>query len=370
MTESSPRSQSLAPWTTSTHRHTEVFPEPKPKVARYRTSEGKKTMERDQALEKRILDAGSYLETAESASENTIYPADEVLWAGKTQYVGELVIMSNSVHGKVLLTDGELQSSTSDEKIYHEHLVHPTVLLHRRLFGSPKTPLKVLVLGGGEGATVRELLKYSKDEEIGEIVWNDIDKGLVDLCIEHLGYGEGKYYDEIYDLGQGGRVERVYKDANTFLPELILENKKFDIVVNDLPDPGEKITELTGLYSAKFFADMHSVLKESGVIVTHAGPTKPKHFEVADFLKEGLASAGFCSQFMMGLVPIPSFQSEWGYIYGAKFPSHEENSAGLTFDAAAWKINEPGVLPKDLEIIDSSALTRFFSIPKYYFGVW
>ena len=51
-------------------------------------------MERDQALEKRILDAGSYLETAESASENTIYPADEVLWAGKTQYVSELVIMS------------------------------------------------------------------------------------------------------------------------------------------------------------------------------------------------------------------------------------------------------------------------------------
>jgi spermidine synthase len=326
-------------------------------------------MERDEELEKRILAAAEYLETADSASEKTVYPVDEVLWAGKTQYVSELVLMSNSEHGKVLLTDGELQSSTSDEKIYHEHLIHPTMLLYRTLFGlSPiKEPLRVLVLGGGEGATVRELLKYTK-EQVGEIVWNDIDKGLVDLCLEHLGYGEGKYYNEIYGIGQqgAGRVQRVYEDANTFLPELIEANRKFDIVINDLPDPGEKITELTGLYSAKFFADMHAVLNDRGVIVTHAGPTKPKRFEVADFLKDGLTSAGFCSHFIMGLVPIPSFQSEWGYIYGAKFPQGKEKA--LAFDTDAWKVTEAGVLPQDLEIIDSSALTRFFSIPNYYFS--
>lgn len=327
-------------------------------------------MERDQKLEESIRERGTYLETADSATESTVYPVDEVLWAGKSAFVEEMVLAKSGPYGRMLFTDGELQSVSADETIYHEHLVHPSVLMHRFLFEeNPSEPLSVLVLGGGEGATVRELLKYPSSI-IGKVVWNDIDNTLVDLCQEHLGYGDGKYFDEIYNVGgPGGRVERVYKDANTYLPDLVKDNQRFDIVVNDLPDPGEKITALTGLYSSKFFADMHAVLKDHGVIVTHAGPTKPNQFQVADFLKKGLENAGFSSQFLIGLVPIPSFQSEWGYIYGAKFSSQQQQqqSTKLEYNSATWKVNDEGMLPQDLNIIDDSALSRFFAIPNYYF---
>ena len=110
---------------------------------------------------------------------------------------------------------------------------------------------------------------------------------------------------------------------------------------------------------------MHAVLKDRGVIVTHAGPSKPKKFEVADFLRTGLANAGFASSFLMGLVPIPSFQSEWGYIFGAKFSSQHRQTA-LEYNSKLWKIEEDSILPEDLEIIDETALSRFFTIPKYY----
>jgi spermidine synthase len=319
-------------------------------------------MQRDTTLEKSIAEKASFLETAESATERTEYPVDKVLWAGKTEFVSELLLVENKTQGKMLITDGELQSSTSDEKIYHEHLIHPTVLFYKSLFSNGE-PLRVLVLGAGEGATVRELLKYSS---VGYVLWNDIDKDLVDLCEEHLGYNEGKYNDEVYAVNQErtSRVKRIYEDANTLLPKLIEQGEKFDIVINDLPDPGEGIRELTGLYSVKFFDDMYQVLKESGVIVTHAGPTSFQDFEVISFLRDGLQKAGMCSASLLGLVPIPSFQSEWGYIYFAK-GSDNDLEGKIKYNSDSWKVE--ATLPPDCDIVDVTALDRFFAVPNYYF---
>ena len=309
------------------------------------------SIEVDLGLARRIEEEGKIIEDAESASEATIYPVDKVLFAGKTKFVEELLICENKTQGKFLCTDSELQSTTSDEAIYHEHLIHPTVCLHKH--SNESKAMRVLVLGAGEGATIRELLKY---DSVTKVLWNDIDEGLVDLCKEHMKMCEGKYYEEVYGKG---RVERLFEDANTLLPSL--EAESFDIIVNDLPDPGEKITEMTGLYSAKFFADMYRVLAPGGVVVTHAGPCAPGKMGVKAFLEEGLSGAGFASPAVLGLVPIPSFQSEWGYLYASK------GDSGLK-EAVQGPLQEkaPELLPQDISIVDGPTLQRFFLIPPYY----
>jgi spermidine synthase len=305
-------------------------------------------------LVQKITDAGEIIEQADSASERTIYPVSAVLFAGETKFVRELLILKNKTQGIFLCTDSELQSATSDEAIYHEHLIHPTVLLHKH-FSSGTQSVRVLVLGAGEGATIRELLKY---ETVTKVVWNDIDEGLVDLCKEHMQLCKGKYHEEVY--GEG-RVERLFEDANTLLPRL--EAESFDIIVNDLPDPEESMIAATGLYSAKFFADMYRVLAPGGVVVTHAGPCAPNKMGVRQFLEEGLSGAGFTSPTVLGLVPIPSFQSEWGYLFACKGDVDLKKAVQM---GSSFFEKTTDLLPKDISIVDAVCLQRFFMIPSYY----
>lgn len=316
----------------------------------------------DIELKDRLIAAKSYHETAQSASVSTNYPLTEVFWAGATKFVGELVIAANEEQGLMLFTDGELQSSQSDERIYHEFAVHPTILLHRHLFGDADKPLKVLVLGGGEGATVRELVKYSS-EHIGEVIWNDIDKDLCDLCDKFIGYSAGYMQEEVtlYDSGDSKkRVKIMYEDANALLKEECHQGR-YDVIINDLPDPGENDE---GLYSPEFFADLYKCCAEKSVIVSHAGPVSPTHMQVKNFLKDNLCKAGFEEEIKFGLVAIPSFQSEWGYVYSYKTPTPIHAIGDINYASALEKHGPPAA---SLHIVDQHSLRRFFDIPPYYF---
>jgi spermidine synthase len=102
-------------------------------------------MQRNPELEQSIRDAKFYLEEAQSACVTSNYPIDSVAWAGRTTYCSELVIAKNEEYGNMLITDKELQSTQVDEVIYHEHLVHPSILAYRTLYGDK--PLRILVLG-------------------------------------------------------------------------------------------------------------------------------------------------------------------------------------------------------------------------------
>ena len=86
-------------------------------------------------------------------------------------------IMETVSYGKVLVLDGRIQSSQADEFIYHEALVHPGML------ATAAPPQSGLVSGGGEGATVREILKYPS---IRRAVMVDIDAEVVEICKKHL----------------------------------------------------------------------------------------------------------------------------------------------------------------------------------------
>ena len=227
-----------------------------------------------------------FQEVSESDTQ-TSYPLIKTVWQGHT-VCSDVVIAESPTYGRMLFLDGEIQSAAADEAIYHESLVHPVM--------ASLQAKRVLVVGGGEGATVREVLKWP----VTSVVWVDIDGQLVDLCKEHLRWAPNVYTDP--------RVRFMAADIKDVLGSIGL----FDAIILDLPDPdGDGY-----LYSVQFWKDIQNVLKPDGRIVSHAGPVRPfgnigagiQHIWKSSH-KAGIESwvSGFYQ------VTIPSFQGSWGF---------------------------------------------------------
>ena len=295
-------------------------------------------------LEDKLEAAGFYEETSTSSEVTSKYPIEAVLWAGSTPFCKEVLIAKSAEFGRMLFTDGELQSTEGDEAIYHEHLVHPAVATYKTLYGDK--PLRVCVLGAGEGATCRELLKWPVSI-VKEVVWNDIDQSLVTLCRDYLGYCPNKI-NEIFYPNQ--RVIYLNLDANKLLKDETLP--LFDIVICDLPDPEEAAAE--GLYSSVFWNDMFARMSPNSVVITHCGPVAPVSVDgmaLAFSVRDAMITAGFAEP-RLGKVAIPSFQSEWGFLVATKGEAVPDLAADF--------------LPDGCRILDTDAAAAFFRIPAYY----
>jgi len=301
-------------------------------------------MERNYGLEEKINAEEFYEETSTSSEVTSKYPLVAVMWAGSTDFCSKVVIAKSEEYGRMLFTDGELQSTEGDEAIYHEHLVHPALLTYKTLYGGK--PLLVCVLGAGEGATCRELLRWPVST-VKEVVWNDIDQSLVTLCRDYLGYCPDKI-NEIFYPNQ--RVIYLNQDANKLLKDESLP--LFDIVICDLPDP--ELSAAEGLYSPVFWKDMYARMSPNSVVITHCGPVAPVSVDgmaLAYSVRDAMVAAGFAEP-RLGKVAIPSFQSEWGFIVGTKAEAVPDLAADL--------------LPEGCRILDADALAAFFRIPAYY----
>ena len=173
-----------------------------------------------------------------------------VLAYQKTAYQ-EMYIVETGAYGKGLVLDGKWQSCTGDEFIYHEVLVHPAAIAHQ----NPRT---ALVLGGGEGATIRELLRWKTIEKVMMI---DIDGEVVAACKKHLPEMHQGAFDD-------PRVELVIGDA---LQVLDTTEKTWDIIISDLSDPIEEGPSFA-LFTKEYFAKLKKVLEPNGYVVIQAGP--------------------------------------------------------------------------------------------------
>ena len=169
----------------------------------------------------------------------------------KTRYQ-EVQILELYEYGRALVLDGYIQSTENDEFIYHESLVHPVTVTHPH-------PRKALIVGGGEGATLREILKHSS---IDEAVMVDIDGELIEFAKKYLDFmHQGSFSDP--------RSKLIIEDGYKYVKE-IAPRKYFDVVVLDLTDPyGPEISRK--LYSKEFYAMVKSVMKDDGIMVTQAG---------------------------------------------------------------------------------------------------
>jgi spermidine synthase len=163
-------------------------------------------------------------------------------------------IMETAAYGKVLVLDGRMQSSQADEFIYHEALVHPGLLM----LDAP--PSSALVIGGGEGATVREILRYPS---IRRVVMVDIDAEVVELCKRHLPeMHQGAFEDP--------RTEFRAEDARGYLERT---PDRFDLIVVDLVEPLDEGPACL-LFTREFYQLVRDRLTPSGAMTMQAGMTK------------------------------------------------------------------------------------------------
>ncbi|MFA4641406.1 spermidine synthase [Pyrococcus kukulkanii] len=177
-------------------------------------------------------------------------PLNKIYFYGKTKYQTVLIAHSPLIK-HFLVLDGKIQSSEIDEFIYHEALVHPAMITH-------PNPEKILLLGGGEGSPVKEILKHPS---VKHVDWVDIDGELVELCRKYLPYSW---------KGNDPRVSFYAMDGFEFIEMAIEEGRKYDIVIFDLVDASEDIEIANHLYSKETSEKVYEILKEDGIFVQMA----------------------------------------------------------------------------------------------------
>ena len=288
------------------------------------------------------LTNGKFVESACSSDTHSIYTLGKCHWAGKTPFC-DAVIAESPVYGNVLFIDNELQSASADEAIYHEHLVHPVMTAMAQFQNK-----KVLIVGGGEGATAREVLKWPV-EQVSEVYWIDIDGDLVDMCRRHLRWADDSVYND-------KRLHFHAMDIRLFLERF---KSQFDIIILDLPDPdvdtlmaAESITDDDyTLYGKRFWYSIQHHLVPNGAVVSHVGPISPGADESArrsglKWVRESAINAGLGEGYPYH-VCIPSFQGEWGFWMSVR--PHESPN-----------------FPNGLRVMDSAVLNYAFTWPKYW----
>ena len=172
------------------------------------------------------------------------YRCNKLLVRKKSKYQ-TIELFNNPSFNKILMLDGDIQVSTKDEGLYHEYLTHPVIRAHPH-------PRSVLILGGGDGGCLREIVKY---KYLNKIVLVDIDKCVIDLSIKYLPEINNNSFND-------SRVEIVFSDAAKYLGK-----SKFDIIISDLTAPiGPSVTAYKTL-SKKLFGS----LNEKGFISIHSG---------------------------------------------------------------------------------------------------
>jgi spermidine synthase len=235
-------------------------------------------------------------------SESLTY-ADTIIYSKSTPY--QRIILTKK--GKVLrlFLNGNLQFSSDDEYRYHEALVHPG------LQALPNAH-HVLVMGGGDGLAVREILKYPNIQSVTLV---DLDKGMTGLF---------KSNRMLLNLNKSSllspKVKVINADAFTWLRQ---DKTKFDFMVIDFPDPSNY--SVGKLYTNSFYKLAKGVLAPGGIMVIQATSpyVAPKSFWTVDTT---LRSVG------LHTIPyhnyVPSF-GEWGYIMATENPVYKKPAAFL-----------------------------------------
>lgn len=164
------------------------------------------------------------------------------LFSGQSDFQ-KVEIFESTKHGRVLLNDGCFMLCERDERIYHEMMAHVPLSVH-------PNPRKVLIIGGGDGGTAREVLRHPSVEKCTLV---EIDKMVVDACREFIP-STAKVFDD-------PRMETRIEDGLAFAKKA---QEKFDVILVDSTDPSGPALSL---FDHQFYADLTQRLTDNGIIV-------------------------------------------------------------------------------------------------------
>lgn len=160
----------------------------------------------------------------------------------------DLVIFDTPRFGRALALDGIVQLTESDEFYYHEMIAHVPLLAHGRA-------RRVLVIGGGDGGAIREVLRH----EVDEVVMVELDPHVVEACREHLpAVNAGAFEDP--------RLELRFEDGVAYVAQC---DRQFDVILVDSTDPVPGPGEV--LFGEPFYRDCKRILAPGGIVVSQLG---------------------------------------------------------------------------------------------------
>jgi spermidine synthase len=262
-----------------------------------------------------------YSETIMSYSETMTYN-DQVVYSNSSPY--QRIVITKSKRELRLFLNGNLQFSSADEYRYHEALVHPAL-------SSITNPKNVLVLGGGDGFAVREVLKYPSIQKITLV---DLDPAMTRLFSTQ---------QMLMHLNQSSLLNKKVQVINSDAFVWLKNNRLlFDAIIIDFPDPSN--FSIGKLYSTLFYSLLKKAMKPDAIaVVQSTSPfVAPKSYWCIDTT---MRSVGLETMTYHNYVP--SF-GEWGYIIASKTKEH------------SWFEN----FPAGLKYLNKSTLSQMFVFPE------
>ncbi len=280
-------------------------------------------------------------------SMNSMLYKDKVVYANNTRYQN-IVVTERIVGGAgepilSLFINGRLQFSSADEDIYHAMLVSPAMLASARND-------KVLVIGGGDGLAVRDILRYRPSS----VTLVDLDPAMTELFTGRDETAEFWLSQRLTELNGDAlndpRVSVVNEDAFLYVEHLVAQRATYDTIIVDLPDPNHP--DLNKLYSAYFYRQLASLLNGDGAMVVQS--TSPYHSKKA-FLSIGktVNESGFSAE--QYRANVPSF-GEWGWTIATKLGAN-----------AAKRLEVRGDADVVSDVIDLNFIRSAFSFPKPFY---
>jgi spermidine synthase len=260
---------------------------------------------------------------------------DEIIVSQQTSFQ-KVDILRTNVYGKALALDEKMQSTQVDEFIYHEALVHPAMLAH-------PSPRSVLIIGGGEGATLREALRHPTVEKA---VMVDIDDQVIALSRKHLPeWHQGSFEDP--------RSTVLATDARKYLED---SKDIFDVIITDLSEPVEEGPAYL-LYTREFYQIASDHLSPGGTISVQAGPAALPFLLAFSAVFQTMKTAfptvrGYSTN-------IPSFGLPWGFTLASK----GVDPLAMTKESVDRILGERGL--SALRFYDGLAHQGLFGIPRH-----
>ncbi len=247
-------------------------------------------------------------------------------------------IVESQQYGKMLILDGDCQSSVKDEYIYHECLNEPAMVCH-------PDPRRILVVGGGEGASLRELLRFKSVEHIDMC---DIDEEANQLYEQYLPeYHRGAFHDP--------RVSLHFEDARGYIERQ--PEHSYNVIIEDLTDLFEGGPSLV-LFTKQFYEQAFRVLDDDGTLCVTASYLKPTNVAVHKRILDSIRAVFPVARSLYSYVG--AYDVPWSYILASK------KTDPLSLDAAAVDriLAERVDDVSGLRFYDGVTHERIFRMPK------
>lgn len=239
------------------------------------------------------------------------FKVKNVLFSGKSEFQTVDVVETEG-HGKMLLNDGLVMVTERDEFVYHDMIVHVPMFVH-------PNPKKVLVIGGGDGGTAREVLRHTSVEKC---VMVEIDGMVVDACKQHI--------PQTSCVFDNPKLELKIEDGIKYVKET---KEKFDVVLVDSTDP---IGPAQPLFNVDFYRDINQCLNNDGIVVSQGESPfyeVPMQQKLMSIINE---TFDISSIYNFGNLTYPG--GMWSFTFGSKkyhptkdFEKSRVTSSGLDF---------------------------------------